>query len=282
MMSCPLRFIGFVMFSLGVLSSITAAETPADFAGDARKYVIMSTADKTPLKLHEKSLLNWTNPVRQKERGETFVWLHAQRPYAIATFFTYSYDDKTFLKHEFHSLAPGPLEASFDGRPAWSPKTPGLTWTEFPESPTPANTHVSRSLQMRQLTRQFRAELTSPKNERTELRLSPRPLFEYSAPDSGVLDGAILSFVVATDPEILLLIEAFEETRNGKPATGFRYAFARFHYWDVAAYLGDNKVWSAALDKSHETNNLGDRENIGKIYNSFHPYRGGKTSATTE
>lgn len=267
---------------ISAAASLGAAEPDVDFAGDARKYVLDFQPDKTKLALNEKSLLNWTNPVRQKEKGETFVWMHRQRPYAIATFFTYSYNDKTYLKHEFHSLAPGPLSATFDGASAWSPKSPGLTWADFPESPKPANNRVGRLLQMRQLAREFRAELNSPKSERTELRLAPRPLFEYASPDTGLLDGAILSFVVATDPEVLLLMEAYDETCNGKPATGFRYAFARFHYWDVSAYLGDTKVWQTALDKTHETNNLGDRENMGKIYNSFHPYPGGKTSATAE
>jgi hypothetical protein len=92
-----------------------------------------------------------------------------------------------------------------------------------------------------------------------------------------VVDGAIFSFVVATDPEVLLLIEAFEETRNTAPAAGFRYAFARYHYWYVAAYDGDKKILEAPLDRAHELNYLGDAENIGKAYNSFHPYPRGAT-----
>lgn len=263
-------------------ASLVADEPQPDFVGDARKYVFELMSTKARLTLRDKSLLNWTNPVRQNEKGETFVWLHQQRPYVIGTFFTYGYDGKTFLKHEFHSLAPGPFTATFNGTVAWTPQAAGLTWTEFPESPKPTNTRVSRSLQMRHLARQFRAELTSPKNERSELRLAPRPLLEYSSPETGVLDGAILSFVVATDPEALLLIEAFEESRNGKPVSGFRYALARFHYWDLAVYLDDQKIWSAALDKSYETSNLGDRDNLRKTYSSFHPYPGGKLPVKSE
>ena len=115
--------------------------------------------------------------------------------------------------------------------------------------------------------------LRAAKGEKTELRLAPRPLFEYSSPTAGVIDGAIFSFVVATDPEVLLLIEAFDENRDGKQTTGFRHAFARFHYWNVIAYDGDRRVWEVPLDKSHETNQIGHRENIGKTYNSFHPRR---------
>lgn len=104
------------------------------------------------------------------------------------------------------------------------------------DSPEPETTHTARLLQMRQLARPFRAELTSPANERTELRLVSRPLFEYSSPKQKVLDGSLFSFAVATDPEVLLLllVEAFEEGLNGTKHAGYRYAFARFHYWNVA------------------------------------------------
>ena len=47
--------------------------TPA-FIEDARKYVIESTMDRAKLKLNEKSLLNWTNPVRQQERACRSLW----------------------------------------------------------------------------------------------------------------------------------------------------------------------------------------------------------------
>ncbi len=260
-------------------ASTSWAQAPATdngapaFLEDARKYVIEAGKDRTKLILNEKSLLNWTNPARHPERGAIYVWTHEDRPLAIGSLFTYEYNDKVYTKHELHSFSTGELKAMYDGTLAWNPKEPGISWQEFADGPTPKENRSGRLLQMRQLARPFRAELTSPKGEKDVLRLAPRPLFEYSSPKAGVLDGAIFSFVVATDPEVLLLIEAFSETRNGRPSSGFRSAFARMHYWNVAAYDGDRRVWEAPLDKAHELNNLGDRENIGKIYNSFHPFR---------
>ncbi len=266
--------IGLTITSRNGLAQAPTAdkdETASAFIEDARKYVIESVKDRAVLKLNEKSLLNWTNPVRQQERGAIYVWTHDERPLAIGSLFTYEYNDKVYTKHEFHSFATSGLNASFDGTTAWTPKQAGLQWLDFADGPEPKGTHTSRALQMRQLSRPFRAELLSLKDEKTELRLAPRPLFEYTSPKSGVIDGAIFSFVVATDPEVLLLIEAFEENRNRKQMTGFRHAFARFHYWNVIAYDGDRRVWEAPLDKSHETNPIGNRENIGKTYNSFQP-----------
>lgn len=265
-----------ILLGLWAFHSMSSAQdsgTPA-FLEDARKYVIESTKDKAKLKLNEKSLLNWTNPTRQQERGAIYVWTHEDRPLAIGSLFTYEYNNKVYQKHEFHSLSTGALNATFDGTTAWTPKEAGIKWQDFADSPQPKETHGNRSLQMRQLARPFRAELINPKGEKNELRLAPRPLLEYASPKAGVIDGAIFSFVVATDPEVLLLIEAFDEMRDAKRVTGFRYAFARFHYWDVAAYDGDRKVWEATLDLAHEQNNLGDQKNINKVYNSFHPRRG--------
>lgn len=267
-------WVGVIGFPVAGQAQQTAGEKesaiPA-FIEDARKYVIESTKDGAKLKLNETSLLNWTNPSRQQERGAIYVWMHDDRPLAIGSLFTYEVGDKVYAKHEFQSFATGPLRSTFDGTLAWTPKTTGIEWREFEDSPKPGTTHVARLLQMRQLARPFRAELVSPKDEKTELRLLSRPLLEYSSPKHGVIDGAIFSFAVATDPEVLLLIEAFDEESNGTRRTAYRRAFARFHYWNVSVYEGDRKVWDAPTDTSHEQNALGDKKNIEKIYNSYQP-----------
>jgi hypothetical protein len=255
------------------LNSAIAQES-APFIEDARKYVIESAKDRAKLTFNEKSLMNWTNPARQQERGAVYVWTLDDRPLAIGSLFTYEYNDKVYAKHEFHSLATGPLRSTFDGTLAWTPKAAGIEWHDFEDSPNPGTTHTARLLQMRQLARPFRAELVSPKEDRTELRLISRPLSEYSSSKNGVIDGAIFSFAVATDPEVLLLIEAYESDVNGVKRTGFRRAFARFHYWNVAVYTGDKKIWDAPLDTSHESNPIGDKKNIEKTYNSYRPRSG--------
>lgn len=270
MRSLFFRILCFFAFVVAVAISATAQE-PAPFIEDARKYVIESVKEKGTLKLNEKSLMNWTNPARQQERGAIYVWSLDERPLAIGSLFTYEYNDKVYTKHEFQSLSTGPLRSSFDGKLAWTPKAAGIEWRDFVDAPKPGTTHTARLLQMRQLARPFRGELVSPKEDKTELRLISRPLIEYSSPKDGVIDGAIFSFAVATDPEVLLVIEAFESNVNGVSRSGFRHAFARFHYWNVSVYDGDKKVWDAPLDTTHENNPIGDKKNIEKTYNSYHP-----------
>jgi hypothetical protein len=122
---------------------------------------------------------------------------------------------------------------------------------------------------MGQAARRFAVRLTSPEGDESELRLMSRPLLRYSDSDVGVIDGAIFSFVVATDPEALLLIEASEQGES--PA--WRYALARFHFWNLSAALDGVPVWSAAPDHVQAKHQFGDPTQFEKAYVSFHPRR---------
>lgn len=240
----------------------------AELLADAKSYTIRTAKPDAALKLHEPPVLNFTNPERNQERGSVFVWLTDEgRPAVVGQFFRFDLKDRRLKKHALHSLAANPLEAKFRDKLAWAPETAGVEWKAFPEVPAVAAAQKERLLQMRQLARPFKVSLIDAKDKPTELRLAPRPLYEYAAPKAGVTAGAIFSYVVATDPEAILLVEAFEE--GGK--SGFRYAFARFHFQRLTAALDDKPVWDVAYDASMPRNTLGHPDTIKKVYNSYHP-----------
>lgn len=239
----------------------------ADLLAEARLYQIRMTKPEAVLKLREPPVLNFTNPERNQERGSVLVWLHDERPAVIGQFFRFNVQDRRATKHALHSLSESPLSARFDDELAWTPEGPGIVWKTVAEAPAVGPNRVNRLLQMRQLTRRFKVNLIDPKDKSTELRLAPRPLFEYSAPKAGVTDGVIFSYVIATDPEAILMIEAFEE--RGK--LGFRYAFARFHFYRLTATDGDNLVWNVEYDPTMKGNTIGNPATMKKVYNSYHP-----------
>lgn len=262
--------------AMGVLGlSATAGQEPAtpentelaELLASARDYEIRITKPDAVLTLREPPILNFTNPERNQERGSVFVWMREDRPAVIGQFFCFNVMGRRETKHALHSLSASPLQAKFNDTVAWSPQQPGLEWKTFADVPAVDASHAKRLLQMRQLTRRFQVNLIDPKEKTTELRLAPRPLFEYSAPKAGVTEGAIYSYVVATDPEAILLIEAFDE--QGK--SGFRYAFARFHFYRLTATDGDNTVWNVEFDPDMKGNTLGNPATIKKVYNSYHP-----------
>lgn len=239
----------------------------ADLLASARKYELRTTKPEAALKLREPPVLNFTNPERNQERGSVFVWLQEGRPAAIGQFFCFNVMERRMTKHALHSLVSVPLEAKFNDALAWAPEQPGIVWKSLDDAPNVGLNRTSRLLQMRQLARRFKVQLIDPKDKPTELRLAPRPLFEYSVPNAGVTDGVIFSYVVATDPEAILLVETFDE----RGQTGFRYAFARFHFWRLTATDGDRIVWDVEHDPTMNGNRFGNPVNVKKVYNSFHP-----------
>lgn len=243
----------------------------AEFLDDAKNYTIRAVKPDAALKLRDPAVLNFTNPERNQECGSVFVWLDADgRPAVMGQFFRYTTAQRGRVKkHALHSLVQGELEAKFNDKLAWAPETPGVEWKSFPDTPAPAAAQKERLLQMKQLAQRVRVDLINPreKDKPIELRRLDRPLFEYSAPKAGVTTGAIISYVVATDPEAILLMESFDE----KGKTGFRYAFARFHYWALKARLGDKTVWDAELDLTMQNNTIGRKDTLNRIYNSFVP-----------
>jgi hypothetical protein len=236
------------------------------FRQQAEVYDIRA-GDGKALALYDQALLNCGNPVRLQERGALFLWLRAGRPQAIGSVFTCALPDKVHQKHGFHSLAETALAATVDGTPVWAPAAGAIQWRALPGAPAPAGSPRLRLTQMRGLVRRFGVTLISAEGERTGLRPMPQPLFRYAAEEAGVADGAIFSFVVATDPEALLLIEA-----AGEPdGLAYRYAWARFHYWQLSAELDGATVWAVEADETQAVNQRGDAAHFAKPYISFHP-----------
>ena len=237
------------------------------FRQDAAHYE-MSLATRPARKLTLKSdpLLRWGNPARTGEDGAVFLWLDGERPAVVGSVFTYRLGEKVHRKHELMSLATVPLTAEWKGQPAWTPDRGGIEWAPLPGARAPADASRRRTTQLRHFARRFRAHISELDGDEAELRLMPQPVYQYRAPAQGVLDGAIFSFALGTDPEVLLLIEARETTKGRE----WQYAFARFHFASLQASLGDEIVWRAEPDQSLTRGDIGQPEHQKKTYVSYH------------
>lgn len=223
-------------------------------------------ADK-PLELRTEPILKWTNPERgQQQRGAVFVWLEDGRPLAVGSAFIYVSRGLERHKRQLHSLSTDALKGSKNGDVFWKPKQ-GVEWKTFKDAPQPASKPRLRLVQMRRLARDFDVRLHDRQAGPRELRLIPQPLFRYESDAAGVVDGAIFSFAVATDPEALLLVESYK-TDDG---SSWRYAFARFHYWELDARLDGQAVWSATENLNLINTFRGDPSLLDLPYISFKP-----------
>jgi hypothetical protein len=190
--------------------------------------------------------MRWGNATRGSATGLTAL-LVGERPEAVVCVYQWQSD----LIHEFSSLSRGSFEGQRGGETFWQPQDAGLSFRPVPNADPPAESALARLRQIKALAGRFeatmlgwRADLT----DRQELRRLPRPLYRYEnekpAPtaDGGeVIDGAVIAFVMGTDPEVLLLIEA---VRAGD-VSRWEYAFVRRTSGALAGRLDGKEVWTA-------------------------------------
>lgn len=67
----------------------------------------------------------------------------------------------------------------------------------------------------------------------------PQPLYRYESRRSDILDGAVFAFVQGTDPESLLLLEAFQKGNGFE----WQFAFARRTSGELEGRHQDAVVW---------------------------------------
>ncbi len=176
--------------------------------------------------------------------GAIFFWVGADgRPEAAVQVFKVQNAGapKGLWIHEFSSLSPRPFVADFDGRPAWSPGTPGVEFRPVPGAEAPAASLAQRTRQLRAMAQEFKAADDFGKKGWHDLRLLPTPIARYGKPASEPIDGAAFAFVEGTDPEVLLFLEARPGKDKGAPE--WQYALAPMTVFAVKATLGGRVAW---------------------------------------
>lgn len=200
------------------------------------------------LDLHSSSLLKYTNPVRStQQHGAVHLWTLDERPAVIASIWSAVDREEPDLRNlafEWHSLSADNIVAERNGERLWNSGQPGVEWEEFREGAAPARSHRLRLSQMRRMARSLSARI---KTGESELRMMPQPLYRYPETARGAIDGALFSFVMGTDPELLVLFEA-RSRDGGTPA--WHIGFARFTSYPLQVKRGDKELWSCELAKT--------------------------------
>jgi hypothetical protein len=196
---------------------------------------------KIDLKVEPTSVLRWTNPGMGRVYGDLYLWIADGRPEVVMSLFK-TWEPAHGFHAEMHSLALTAVEAERDGKIVWQPLKPGVTLQDVPDAAKPAAAS-QRLSQMRALAREFSAELTDYRRndagERQALRLLTQPMYRYQSTDAELLDGAMFAFVLGTDPEVFLLLEA----RRSKETPRWQFGLARMNNDSLAVSYKDREVW---------------------------------------
>jgi hypothetical protein len=124
-----------------------------------------------------------------------------------------------------------------------------------PESRPPAATEAGRLRQMKQFARKLSASQVW-QGQSSELRLLPTEIHRYADADSGLIDGAAFAFVVGSNPETILFVEAHKAGTDSRKDSGtgsstesaaagsWKYGLARMSAAAVTFKLGETEVWT--------------------------------------
>jgi hypothetical protein len=194
------------------------------------------------LKLEPKSVLRWTNPGTGRVYGDLYIWTAGGRPEVVMSLFK-AWEPANGFHTEMHSLSLVPIDAERKGQLMWHPIKPGVDLKSLVDVAAPEDSPARRLIQMRGLAKEFTAVLTDFRRtntgERQELRLLTQPLFRYRSTDAALIDGAMFAFVLGTDPEMFLLIEARQSQGN----SGWQYGVARMNNDSMIALHKEQEVF---------------------------------------
>jgi hypothetical protein len=234
-----------------------------DFKKEASEYVIrLQGRPNDTLELREQPLLHWGNPVRFGEDGAVFVWTLDGRPEVIGSVFTFRKGNLIHRKHEYQSLAAGPLAAELRSQRVWAPRAAGVAFQPVADAPAPGANARLRLSQMKSLAGEFSANMVEFNEQKSELRMLAQPLIRYTPKGGHTVDGAIFAFSQGTDPEALLLLEA-RQTESGPQ---WQFAFARFTFMSLKGFHNGREVWR--VEGFRDMPGL----NIGSPKYQDHPY----------
>jgi hypothetical protein len=217
--------------------------------GALNRYDVYVGAERERAKLLPDPALRWSNPVSGVQDGLVGVYTPGGRPAAVVQF---AFHGKGFQVHEFYSVTSEPLEMLRSGNSIWKPSKAVFAWQDVTEAPAPAAAATLRLPQMRKLAAEFTVvdDFGWDKKEKQILRLLTQPLHRYTDDARGVVDGALFSFVMGTNPEANLLLEAVRTEQGLK----WQFGFSPMTIYALTASRKDVDVWS-----------IGER----KVFNSY-------------
>lgn len=251
--------IVYTLMICGATAALVRAEEPDDDSGRGSrlKFVKEVFADFTltkpgandALSRRDEPVFRYSNPVRNSlSDGNNFLWLDGARPVAICALSIRGPESPPKVFREFTSLSAEPLELSREGQVVWRPRQGGLCNQAVPNADAPSDKPTARLTEMRAIARRFEAEFYGGEAP-TQLRLLPQPIHRFQSPAQGALDGGLFAFVEASDPEVVLMIEARAAKKtdvSNRFAAQWTFTLARMTSQRLLVRLDGKEVFAPA------------------------------------
>jgi hypothetical protein len=200
------------------------------------RYTVQVGEQKEPATVGD-PCLRWTNPIGGAPDGIIAVYTQkgGGRPAALGQLFL---NDEKQWCNEFTIIAESDVTIKRSGRLFWKPSEYVCKFSDLPHSPRPADKAVLRLAQMRAIAADLSA-ISYYRGTKHHLRLLRQPVYRYSEKGK-IVDGALFVFVLGTDPDCGLILEAYQD--NSGPR--YRYALAPITVFKLEVRYKDRLVWS--------------------------------------
>jgi hypothetical protein len=203
--------------------------------------------DRKAAKLISEPLYRFSDQARLHSDGSVWAWAVAGRPVMMVEFRTAD-RTKGAWGHDLVSTSDERLSAEVARHGRWAPREPDFKLQPVPDMAPPAKTEAGRLRQMKEFARSLSASEVW-QGQRSELRLLSTEVHRYSDAARGLVDAAIFIFVVGSNPEAILLVEAHRADSDPGAPGSWKYGLARMSAATVTFHWRDTEVWS--VPESH-------------------------------
>jgi hypothetical protein len=204
-------------------------------------------------KVHPNPLMKYTDVPRLIEMATLWVWQDEGCPVALGKVEAYKRKEGPKWLYCFTSASTGLVEARWpDGR-RFEARKPGMEWAAIDApAPAPQETAAGRRRQLKELFHRFSATTRDDRLKTSdELRPLARPLHEYSAPKTGVLQGVLCAFAAnGTNPDVIVALEAIGPAEAKHGTKSWRYAVIGMTAGGISVTLDKVEVFTRPYAKS--------------------------------
>lgn len=211
------------------------------FSENTRVAVLVNGKEQVG-QLKAEPVMRYSDEPRFISDATLWVWSLNSRPVAIQKVEVNDLVAVPLWTICFGSFAETNVEVSWSSGHTFKSKQPGWVFEPIPEAAPPAERAAARSLQMRALSRRFSGSVYSGTQKSTiEMRLLPKPTYEYADPETKLPLGAVFSFASnGTNPTIFVVVEA-RRSKDGR--LGWHHAHTRMTSDTGVLRLDDRPIW---------------------------------------
>ncbi|MFV0443919.1 MAG: hypothetical protein ACK5Q5_10140 [Planctomycetaceae bacterium] len=205
--------------------------------------------------LRPEPLLSYGDETRNIGESALWVWMDRDQPVLLQKIevnnWSLKYPQWTFCLGSFSET---PLSISLNGEVSLPAiQTVGNVFHPVPGSPASGASPVTWPLQARDLIRSFSVDAFNGK-KRSELRLMPKPLLDYRAPEQGVLYGGIFGFAAGTNPDTLVQICLRQDASGDR---NWHYAILPMTSGRIVVTHNGESIAEPAVQRSYEVSTWG-------------------------